>query len=243
MGSKFFNLIIICGLLLISTTVTAQTESESRFLVGIDFITGFPQNEFKDNVKNTGFGLAGEFLYHIPNSPLFVGAGLNFLVYGTQSRREAISPNIPDLTVEVRNSNNIFLGDVILRAQPFSGNSIRGVNPYVEGLFGFNYLWTETTIDDEDWDDDDTDFSSTNYSDTALNYGVGAGIMFKIMDGKDDSDLQSLYLDINVRYMFGEKAKYLKKGGIILHENKVTYDPSESTTDLILPRIGVTMVF
>ncbi|MBN1154769.1 outer membrane beta-barrel protein [candidate division KSB1 bacterium] len=248
MCSKCIKLIAICGLLQLLTVTTTQAQvqlqaqSPSRFQVNLDFLTGFPQNEFKENVKNTGFGLGAEFLYHIPNSPLYLGAGLNFLVYGSESRREAIFPNIPDVTVEVETSNNIFFGDLIFRAQPPSGYLNEVLHPYVEGLMGFNYLWTETSIKDDDWDDDD-EISSKNYSDTALNYGFGAGIMFRIATGKAEDDFHNIYLDVNVRYLFGEKAKYLKKGGIIREENKVTYNPTESTTDLLVPRLGVTFTF
>jgi len=235
---KFFIFIFMMLL------VAGSSFSQSRFQAGFHFITGFPQDEFKENVKNTGFGGGGEFYYHIPNSPILIGAGLNFLIYGTQSRREALSPNIPEVTVEIQTSNNIFSGDLIFRAQPPTGYINGLLNPYVEGLVGFNYLWTETGVKDEDeWEYEEDVFSSKNYDDTALNYGFGAGVMFKIATGGDDDDFEKIYVDLGVRYIFGENAKYLKKGGIIREDGKVTYNPSESTTDLLIPKLGVIFTF
>jgi len=50
---------------------------------GLNFTLGFPSGEFKDNVKRTGFGISGQFIFFNPQEALPFSAGLNvgFLNY------------------------------------------------------------------------------------------------------------------------------------------------------------------
>jgi hypothetical protein len=113
----------------------------------------------------------------------------------------------------------------------------------VEGLFGFNYLWTETSV--KDWEGDDDAISSKNYDDAALSYGGGAGVMVRVYQGQkeNNSGMYAINVDLGVRYLFGDEAKYLKKGDIHRENSTVTYHPSQSTTDLLTVQLGVTFNF
>jgi len=226
------------ALLLLSVSLSW---AQSPFQAGLNFSLGFPQNEFSENVDNIGFGLSGHFGYQIPRSPVTIGSTLGFLIYGRESRKEPLSPTIPDIIVDVVTTNNIFTGHLLMRIQPFASDA--AIKPYLEGLFGFHYLWTETKI--EDWNDDDADISSKNYDDAAMSYGGGAGLMIRVYQGqKEKSDgFYSINIDIGVRYLFGGEAAYLKKGDIIRDNGKVIYSPSQSTTDLMTTTVGVTFNF
>ncbi len=237
---KTFKVFFLC--LIVSAAVWAQ----EPFQAGGGFILGLPQTEFKENVDNPGGGFGGYFGVRLGDSPFLLGAGVNFLLYGSETREEPFSQTIPDVKVDVTTNNSILQGYLMCRIQPPGGLRNSVVSPYLEGLFGFNYLFTETRIDDHDWDDDyDDDIAgSKNYDDSAMSYGGGGGLMFRLWENPDsDAQPAAVYLDLGVRYIFGGEAKYLKEGDIHRTKTKVSYTPSESTTDLLTVRLGVSVTF
>jgi hypothetical protein len=197
-----------------------------------------PQGEFKDNVEQNGFGLGGSFSYRVPESPVHVGAELDFAVYG-QSQYEAFFAGLP-VRVNVQTDNSILQGLLLLRLQPFAGP----IRPYADGLFGFNYLFTTTTIKDRRNEEEIA--SDKNLDDTALAYGGGGGIMFRLMQrdpGPEKSGIRAVLLDLRARYLVGAEAKYLKEGTIQVVNNELVYSLQQSKTDLVTVGAGVTIEF
>lgn len=204
---------------------------------GLNFTLAFPQGEFKDNVDRAGFGGSIQFLFFDPQPGLPVSLGLNlgYINYGSESRREPFSPNIPDVTVDVDRSNNLVNFHILFQIIPFSGT----VRPYAEGLFGGSYLFTETTIRSRG---EEEVASSTNFDDYAWSYGAGGGLIILLSDDIGEN-MGSLYLDLKTRYLFGSEAEYLKEGSVIVENGRVTYDISRSKTDLLQIHLGVVAYF
>ncbi|MBN1540859.1 hypothetical protein JW992_01855 [candidate division KSB1 bacterium] len=232
--------------LLILSLAGTSLFAQSGIQASIHFKLGSPQGEFAEEVENLGFGLGGNFLYNFPQTPFLLGASAGFLIYGSETRQAPFSLTIPDVTVDVTTSNNIFQGHLLLRAQPQQG----AFRPYIDGLLGFNYLWTETTIRSENLDIDENVASSTNFSDGAFCYGGGGGVMIRVYDGTQkplepgESRIAGVFIDFGVRYLKGGEAEYLKKGDVErTDEGKVIYNPSQSTTDLLNFNLGVTLAF
>jgi hypothetical protein len=217
-----------------------KTFSDDIFNAGLSFDIVTPQNEFKDNLDRNGYGGSGYALVQ-PNPllPVKFGLELGFANYGMESRREPFSYSIPDVTVNVKRSNNIFLGHLLVRGQKEYGN----ISPYIDGLFGLTYLWTDTTIEGED--ELQQIASSQNIDDIALSYGFGGGVMFKVWSGPiPEIETGSVYIDLKIRYLNGGNAEYLKEGAIAVgDEGKVTYNVTESRTDMMLYQIGVSVGF
>lgn len=206
--------------------------------VGLSFAVATPKGEFRDNVTREGYGLFLEGLYMLgKGSPVKMGLKLGFLNYGIETRNEPLSTTIPDLTVGVRTNNNIFLGHIILRLTEQFGS----VAPYVDGLAGFNYLFTDTSL--EDLRDYETIASSTNISDTAFSYGFGGGLMVKVSTFKYKGKRNGLFVDLKVHYIYGGEAEYLKKGSIKREGGNVYYSSHYSRTDLLLYQLGVAWRF
>ncbi len=227
-------LFIIAAFLALTQPALAQT----NFQGGLNFIAGFPQGEFKDNVDQNGFGIGGEFLYSPSISPFGIGVSLGFMNYGEESRREPFSTTIPDVEVEVKTTNNILLGHLLLRAQVKQGP----IRPYAEALVGFNYLFTETKI--EDVDDQEEIASSTNLDDGVFSYGAGGGVMMRLYTGKiKKTKTLSILLNLGVRYILGGEAEYLKEGSIKRVNGKVVFDKIKSKTDILTTHLGVTVEF
>jgi hypothetical protein len=203
---------------------------------GLNFTLGFPSGEFKDQVKRTGIGLSGQFLLFTPNPALPFSAGINigYLNYGSESRLEPFSSTIPDVTVDVDRTNNLVNFHVLFQLIPPSGI----VRPYLEGLFGGAYLFTETSIKSRGTEEV---ASSTNYDDFAWSYGGGGGFMIQVAGPSDD--FSSIFIDLKARYLLGSEAEYLKEGSVTIEPGRVIYNPSKSKTDLITANIGVVLYF
>jgi opacity protein-like surface antigen len=204
--------------------------------LGIDFSTVFPLGEFKQNIDNNGYGLGGQFAVRIRRSPILIGADAGFVNYGSEERREPLSPNIPDVELKVRTNNNIVWTHFMLRAQPRTGS----VRPYLDGLVGFKYLFTDTQVTDEF--DSETIASTKNFSDLTLSYGFGGGVQVRLADiGRGGS--RQILLDSKVRYLRGSRAEYLKKGSIRRENGTVFFDVLSSRTDVLALQVGVTFRF
>jgi len=234
---KIYLILII---LLLAVSSQAQIK---RFNAGLDFSLLAPQGEFKQNVDRLGFGLAGNFKYNFRSLPFSAGASIGFGIYGAETRKEPFSTTIPDVTVEVQTTNNILFSHLIFQFRPLEGR----FQPYVEGLYGFHYLFTETSINDVDFEYDEV-ASSTNQDDFTSSYGFGLGLMLRLTDGlKLDGDnpdkTGQLFLDFNVKSLTGGKAEYLKEGSVTRNGQSVTYDVSRSNTDLLIYQLGVIFGF
>jgi opacity protein-like surface antigen len=228
-----FNPIFILTLLLILTISGSTSVSAQEFQLGIDFAGVFPQSEFKETLNENGYGVGGQFLFRLGSSPVLVGGDLVFANYGLESREEPISTTLPNLRVRVDTENYVVMPHLLLRLQPNKG----AVRPYVDGLVGFKYLATTTTISD-DYDNDVID-SDTELSDTAFSYGIGGGVQIELAKFQKNAIL----LDTKVRYIRGGNAKYLKEGSIQQVNGQTTFDVLSSRTDVLTTQVGVTFRF
>jgi opacity protein-like surface antigen len=227
----------VCFMLLLigsATVIHAQAQrQEQDRQAGVYFLTVAPRGEFSENLPNNGYGIGAQALFPIGSSPFKVGGDLGFVIYGSESRTEPISPTIPDVQVRVNTSNFILLPHFMLRAQPRSGL----IRPYVDGLIGLKYLWTETSISDRFGDEDVV--SDINLSDTSFSYGVGGGLQVPLMGGRESR----LLLDMGVRYLRGGRAEYLREGSIREVDGSVVYDVLSSRTDVLTVQVGVMFRF
>lgn len=231
---KISNPLVLIPVLVFVFFFGSSVVSAEEFQGSLMFDIGFPKGDFKENLDRNGYGIGINAGVRIGNTPFVIGGEFGYLNYGRDTRYE--SPyNIPDLTMRVINRYNIMQCHAFLRLQPLRG----AIRPYVDFLVGFNYLWTETTLEEEDeWDEEVA--SSTNFSDTAFSYGVGGGIMIRLGDSRPGT---KYFLNLSARYLLGGNAEYLQKGSIIVSDQSVEYLVSESETNLFNVQVGVAMTF
>ena len=216
----------------------------ATFQGGVGFLVGFPTGEFGDNVTNPGGGISGHVGYRIPDSPTIIGLDVGFLIYGHERRTEPFSLTIPDVTVDVVTDNSIFLANFFVRFQPREGV----MRPYIEGLIGFSYLFTETSIKDIPALYKDDIASSINFDDVAFTYGGGGGVMIRVYDGREKRKersraVQSVSVDFRIRYLDGSQASYLKKGDITRQIGQISYNSTRSRTNIVTAFIGAAIEF
>lgn len=217
-----------------------------EFQAAVDVGVGIPQGDFRTQSDDVGGGINILGGYRFANSPVMVGLEFGFMNFGTDTREEPLSTTIPDLRVEVENSYNLAHGDLFLRLIAPPGT----FRPYVDGLFGFNYFFTQTVIRERGDFSDEDKLKDTNFEDTALSYGFGAGMQIRLWQSKgeitsdtDDVEPSSVYLNLRSRYMFGREAEYLQEGSIRRENGEVFYDVSQSATNLLHIKIGVVINF
>lgn len=237
---KMMVFLIVFGLIMMTGS---SVFSQMRFEGGGNFTLAFPQTEFAENVDNTGFGGTLFGFAKFPNSPLSIGASFGFIVYGSETYEERLIPTAP-VWVDVTTTNSIINGHLVLRLEPPGDKVI----PYLDGLIGFNYLFTETRIEDQDWDDDDDVIASTkNLDDFTFSYGIGGGLKIKVWTSPErpvgQSGVAGLYIDLGLRYLKGGEAEYMKEGSIEADGDDITYDINKSTTDILTGHIGVSVAF
>jgi len=227
--------VIIITVELCAIPVSAKNRTHGD--AGLHFTIASPSGEFRDSVDRNGYGVSGYGAYTVGKSPLKIGLEMGYIMYGHNTRTEPISLTIPDVTVNVQTTNNIFNGHLLFRVQEQYGS----VAPYIDGLLGFNYFWTSTTIENESNYEEIA--SSTNLDDAVFSYGLGGGIMVQAGRVKAGRDRLPLYIDLKVRYLLGDEADYLKEGSITHDLGTVSYDISTSKTDMMLYQIGVAIAF
>ena len=229
----------VCVCVIVAAVITLLPSPPAMCQVGVGghFTVALPKGEFDEKVENNGYGFTGQALFFMPSSPVAIGASLGGLIYGSESREEPFSMTIPDVTVDVETRNYILTGHAVLRLQPPSGP----FRPYVDGVIGFHYLFTQTSIKSQA----ENVASDTNWDDGVLSYGGGGGIMFEILAGgaKRGSKPFKVYADIGARYLKGGEAQYLKEGSIRREDGRVLYDVEESKTDLLAIYVGVSVIF
>lgn len=210
--------------------------SQATFQSGANFTISLPQNEFKTKLDATGIGGSGYFLVNIPKSPFYAGASFGVVVYGSDTRQEPFNAYTPEVIVDVTTRNYILMCHFVLRAQPQTGV----LRPYLDGLLGFNYIWTETGVyDRQSWSDRIA--STVNMDDWAVSYGIGGGLMLCVYKNPN-SDFSSL-IEFGIRYLKGGKAQYLQQGSITQENGYVVYDIDYSNTDLLTLHMGVSFSF
>lgn len=219
--------------------VPADSLFHPMFDFGFNLKLGLPQGSFKSNVGTVGFGIDFIGLYHFRRLPFAVGLDMGILIYGSQTRNEPLSTTIPDVTVNVTNTNNYANFHLVGRVQPQAGS----FRPYADLLLGMNYLFTDTRINDQD--DYDEVASSTNFSDTAFSTGLAVGMKWYLSTGEEEVTGVpfQILLDTKLKYLFGREAEYLKKGSMRVEDGQLFFDTMRSRTDLLGVQVGIVVEF
>lgn len=219
-------LFAVCTFILLTGAASVVRAQESQ--AGIDFMTLFPQGQFKQNVGNNGYGVGVNYMVGLGRTPVFVGGDFSYVRYGSTSHEE----DLGDILVKVQTNNNILMGHFVLRLQPRTGK----VRPYIDGLIGFKNLRTVTNVIDVYADPEDELISSEkNFGDTALSYGVGGGVQIQLAG----SDRRGVFFDSKVRWLRGGRAEYLREGSIREVDGGVVYDVYRSRTDAVGMNFGI----
>lgn len=236
----------LLSILLFSSIVLLHTTTNAQELdAGVNFQVIVPQNEFSESINTIGFGLNINGLYRFPQSPFGLGLDFNFNNFGRDTREEPLSTTIPDLKVRVENEYNLVQGLMVAKVQPQDGV----LRPYAEGLAGFNYFYTQTSIENRRNQGEEPIARDTNFEDWAFAWGGGGGLMIRVFDRRGSANLTAEnpiaagYINLGARYLNGSEAEYLREGSIVIENGSVTYDTLQSRTDMLVIQLGFVLRF
>ena len=204
------------------------------FQLGVRGLIGVPLGDFADNVNTSG-GVGADFGYRVPDSPVHVGVTFGVVFQGGATREVPLSLTIPDVFVDVRTSANVVALHGRVRYQPTTGRA----RPYVDALIGFNYLFTQTTVDLDNDFDPTPDPRTTNLSDATLSGGVGGGVLIGLVQWEE----ARLSLDLGAQYLVGGNADYFVGGPEGFDRGVEGLELRRSRTDLFMIVAGVAVEF
>jgi hypothetical protein len=220
------------------TTEHVESSSARLGLVGGGFQLGIPRGDYKAKDDVIGYGLGGNLALNFPDFPLIIGLDISYLYLGGEDWLDSMVYNVYNGYYDVHTSYQLASSHIFFRF--YAENKY--TQPYLEGLVGFNFLWASTTVDyNEGEDDKETD---VNFKDFVFSGGLGGGIMLPLLTVTDDDFKRvGIFLDLNLRYLFGGKAEYLKKGSLSTESGSLKYKVTSSRTDMFSLRLGVCVRF
>lgn len=209
----------------------------AQYNLGISGLALKPQGSFNQQIDGNAFGVSINGSYKIEEMPLSIGVNLGWTRYGRASKKETL---IWPVSVEVTTNNDLVFANLFGRFEM----DFDFIKPYGELLLGFNYLFTNTEIEDiKDYDEDNI-ASITHFDDAALNYGINAGFMVNLFEEQSDDSFDKLFLDIKAGYSLGSEAEYLKEGDLIRGKNnEIILRKSKSEIDYLSYQIGLVFQF
>ena len=214
-----------------SGSSVAEAYGRLRFQFTPKLLTGVPIGRF-GNRTGTSPGGAVDFAARVGPTPVFVGVALGYLRYGTETRRIALYPAVPEVFSDVDTTNNLFRSHALVRFRPSTGR----VRPYTEGLLGFSYMYTHTSIDRGD---ESHRAGTTHLGDFAPSFGAGGGVTIGLVSRPD----AHFALDIALRYITGGDVDYLTRGELRRNRNGVTFESTRSPATLFAVQIGIAVDF
>lgn len=244
MIQRFASLALVLCVLALTATVSVHaqsqdaTESPVTAQGSIGFALGVPTGAFNQNVENLGYGINAYIGAEFAGTPFGIGLDFSFFTFGRSTRNVPFSETVGGaVRVDVVTTSSIVQPHLVFRMQPDEGV----VRPYLEGLFGFKYLFTDTRVQDERREREEI-ASSRNFDDFTLSGGAGAGADIRLLHAPPNAEtpFRGIYLNIGFQYVLGREAEYL-----YVSEG---YDPDNpdirrSTTNMIVPSIGISMQF
>jgi hypothetical protein len=212
--------------------------AQPRLQAGWNFTLSFPQGQLKDRVKEPLLGWGIDMNYAPGGGHLLPGLSFVYQKYGEDEVRLISDEGIFDLE-----TRNLLLQWKLSLRYRFTRTSIQ---PYLETLAGFHYLYTETTVSDPE--SGALLGGTINHDDLAFSYGVDAGTLVRLIDGhnrKPDSFLHNLqlFLDIRARYVWGGEASYYREEVILPGTGPTELDLCKSATDMLSGQVGLVVAF
>jgi hypothetical protein len=218
----------------------SEPARRERYMMSLSIGGAFPVGAFMNNLGHIGPSVSLSFAARLGDSPFMATFECSAVLLGLRSHHEYLSGTIP-VEVEVTTTNNLLQGLVGIKFQPGTGHA----RPYLEGLAGFDYFFTETVVSNNEypWDEiaSDTNF---DYGTFCAGAGAGVDVMWKGGRLNPDGTRNAAYrLDFKVRYLFGGRAKYLRDDSIVYKKGIPIYLYRESTTNMVSVQVGILVNF
>ena len=238
----FLRALLIC---ILCSGLTAVLLAQDDEIVYIDTLprvmfnfygeAALPQGTFKSNTeRESGFGLGGEFLYRIRhNGPVFMGLGIHTFEFDNDAIEYEEEVDGVLFNTREKTASRLFHAGAVVRFQP-EVNFV--LQPYLQGIGGFNYFWTNTKL--KDLDEDETFDRIHEGHSSVFTYGAQAGVQIV-------PNFYEIRADLRVGYLRNSSVEYQVINRELGDENSFPIDLFESKNspiDLLTFQVGITFV-
>lgn len=223
---------ILVFLILVLCTNYVQAQS-----LGISLVGASTSGEFRDYVSGAG-GITIDFSsWADPTKTSMVfGGDIGYYIYGYKSEPVDLYLSNGDIVyaTEERTNSIVSLHGFLRVLGPETQ-----VRPYAEMVFGGSLFSTSTSVKNRYSDNEIS--SDWNKATLAWSVGAGAGCMIRIYTPETPGKVNSVYLDLRIRYLAGSRTSYLTEKGIAYDRSAraIVFTPSRSTTDMFYYHLGV----
>ena len=180
-------------------------------------------------------GFGGQLSVGIPvdDYGLFrIVADLGFLIYGHE--RQSYCMSLPvgcRIGLDLTTTNNIAFGGI----GPELALPLGVVEPYVRGMMGFSYWFTNSSLSGYD---DDHDFGNTTHLwDLVAAWRAAAGVRLRVSSGRNP-----VSIDFGVERHENGIADFLTEGDIVDHaDGSISIFPHRSEANLLTYHVGISI--
>lgn len=241
----------------VATPATAAVQADPNRATGnamlnIGAIAGIPQGQFATNTNGDwNWGVDVSLLINLgqkrskrewAENPLniYMGGGFQYLYNGGKTDTYSYNDQFTETTIRSKVNNNMWGIGFVTRAEFFTGV----VKPFVELTAGVRFFsgshridYTNKLYNSSNPNDTRRQTFSNNLETSPVGYyGAGGGIRV---------GSESIRVELKVMYTKGSTAEYvdLEKIQFDRTDNSITYTTKKSTTDMIIPQLGVSLIF
>jgi hypothetical protein len=224
----------------------------SNVMMNISLIAGIPQGQFATNTNNDwGWGLDVSMLFNLgqkrPKSDwqsqpinVYMGGSFQYMYHGGKTDTYSYNDQFSETTIDSKVNNNMWGLGFVTRAEFFSGP----VKPFVELVAGVRFFTGSHRIDytNELYNTSDPNttrrqsFNNNLATSPVGYYGAGGGLRI---------GSEKVRVELKLTYSKGSKAEYVDLDKIEFDrtDNSITYTTKKSTTDMVIPQLGVSLIF
>ncbi|MEM7162699.1 MAG: hypothetical protein AAF487_09710 [Bacteroidota bacterium] len=219
------------ALILTTATMLAQGNGPT---IGANLQMTIPQNNFAENYRGLPIGIGAHIAIPSGNrSPIEIGMDLAWSTMGSDRDQVTFEDGLQNLLAgDLSVKSNVNSYHAFARFSPFNGPA----RIYVDGYAGFRNFTTKSVFEYQDVEGftlQQIDVASKNLS---FSYGWGGGIMLSLN--------RNLMFDAGFQKLKGGNATYLDRNSIVINpDGSTSFDIITSKTDVVIPKVGLTLAF
>jgi hypothetical protein len=240
-----------------ATSTTTYQPADPNKAVGngmlnIGLIAGIPQGQFATNTNNDwGWGLDITALWNLgqkkpkrdwASQPMnvYMGAALQFMYHGGKTDTYKYNDQFSETTIDSKVSNGMWGFGFLTRTEFLYGP----VKPFVELTAGLRFFngrhsidYTNELYNSSDPNDTRKQTFTNKLSNSPVGYyGAAGGLRI---------GSESFRVELKVTYLKGSTAEYVDLENLKFDQttNSVEYTTKRSTTDMIIPQLGLSLIF
>lgn len=195
---------------------------------------GLPQNEFRKVFEGYPSGAAASLSVPLGRSGIFrLGGEFAWNSLGQEKTAVELLDDAQGILagdMGVSTDSRAYHG--FLRFSPFDG----GFRPYFDVFAGWRTYTTDTEISYEQNDGSVISTTEEFSRDGTNSYGYGAGILFAVS--------RNIFIDTKLQILRGGEVRYVDQSSLEIDTNaEIDYQIRITETDMIIPQVGISIIF